>query len=73
MTKSIPVRQADTEPNQIWQQLDADYQRRALQLLARIALNFLTAYAVSPAMEDLPWLNNEATRSYEPTTSHVPR
>jgi len=73
MTKSIPLQQADTEPSQIWKQLDADHQRRALQLLARIALNFLTAHAVSPPMEDLPCLNNEATRSYGPTTSRAPR
>jgi hypothetical protein len=73
MTKAIPLKQSDTEPSQVWKQLDADHQRRALQLLARLALNFLTAHAVNPQMEDLSCLNNEVTRSCGPTTSRAPR
>jgi hypothetical protein len=73
MTKSIPLRPSHTEPSQVWEQLDADHQRRALQLLAQIALNFLTAHATTPPMEDSRCLTNEVPQSYDPTTSPVPR
>ena len=73
MAKSTPLRQSHTEPSQVWEQLDANHQRRALQLLAQIALNFLTTHAVTPQTEDPLCLNNEVTRSYEPITSRAQR
>jgi hypothetical protein len=73
MIKSTPLSPSHTEPSQVWEQLDADYQRRVLQLLARIALNFLTAHAVTPPMEDSQCLNNAVPQSYDPTTSRAPR
>jgi hypothetical protein len=73
MSKAIPLRRRDTEPSQVWQQLDADSQQRALQLLARIALNFLTAHAITPATEVSRCLNTEVPQSYDPTTSRAPR
>ena len=73
MSKARPLRQSDTEPSQVWQQLDADSQHRALQLLARIALNFLTTYAITPPTEAPRCLNNEVPQSCDLTTSRAPR
>ena len=46
MTKHVPLEPLHTEPSHVWAGLDADHQRRALQLLAQMALNFLTVHAV---------------------------
>lgn len=73
MSKATPLRSGDTEPSQVWKQLDADSQHRALQLLARIALNFLTAHAIAPPTEAPRCLTKEVPQSYAPTTSHAPR
>jgi hypothetical protein len=73
MSKARPLRQRDTEPSQVWKQLDADSQHRALQLLARIALNFLTAPAITPPTEASRCLHNEVPQSYDPITSRARR
>jgi hypothetical protein len=58
-----------TEPSQVWAGLDTEHQRRALQLLAQMALNFLTVYAVPPPQEDSVCSNSATTPRYAPTTS----
>ncbi len=73
MSKAISLRPSNTEPSQVWQQLDAASQHRALQLLARIALNFLTAHAITPSTEVPQCLNHEVPQSYDSTTSRAPR
>lgn len=72
MSKARSLRQSDTEPSQVWKQLDADSQHRALQLLARIALNFLTAHAITPPTEAPRCLHKEVPQSYDPITSRAP-
>jgi hypothetical protein len=58
-----------TDPRQVWAELETDHQRRALQLLAQMALNFLTACATPSQKEDSICLNSVLIPSYELTTS----
>jgi hypothetical protein len=58
-----------TDPRQVWAELEADHQHRALQLLAQMALNFLTAHAIPPQKEDSVCLNSVLIPSCELTTS----
>jgi hypothetical protein len=58
-----------TDPRQVWAELETDHQRRALQLLAQLALNFLTASALPSQKEDSACSNSVLIRSYAPTTS----
>ncbi len=58
-----------TDPRQVWADLETDHQRRALQLLAQMALNFLTARATPAQKEDSICLNSALIPSYELTTS----
>ena len=60
-----------TDPRQVWAELDTDHQHRALQLLAQMALNFLTAHAAPLQKEDSVCSNSAPTPSYEPTISPV--
>jgi hypothetical protein len=69
MAKQVPLEPLHTEPGQVWAGLDTDHQHRALQLLAQMALNFLTAHAVSPQKEESLCSNSAVTPSSEPTTS----
>ncbi|HEV8712624.1 MAG TPA: hypothetical protein VGX03_07345 [Candidatus Binatia bacterium] len=52
MTKSAPLRQPHTAPSQVWERLDTEQQHRALQLLAQMALHFITAQGQASHMED---------------------
>jgi hypothetical protein len=69
MAKPLARESFHTEPSQVWAGLDTDHQRRALQLLAQMALNFLTGHAVPPLKEESLCLNSTATPRYAPTTS----
>ena len=69
MAKPLARQSLHTEPSHVWAGLDTDHQRRALQLLAQMALNFLTGPAVPPLQEEPLWSNSAATPSYAPTTS----
>jgi hypothetical protein len=62
-----------TDPRQVWAELETDHQRRALQLLAQMALNFLTAHATPAQQEDSVCSNSAIIPSYEPTISPVRR
>lgn len=73
MAKLLARKSLHTEPSQVWAGLDTDHQRRALQLLAQMALNFLTGHAVPPLKEEPLCSNSAATPSYELTTSPVRR
>ncbi len=73
MAKHVPLEPLHTEPSHVWAGLDMDHQRRALQLLAQMALNFLTAHAVPPQREESLCSNYAVTPRYEPTTSPVRR
>jgi hypothetical protein len=73
MAKYAPRQQRHIEPSQVWERLDADHQHRALHLLAQMALNFLTAHAVTPQTEESLCSKHAVTPSYEPITSPVPR
>lgn len=72
MAKHVPLEHPHTEPSHVWACLDTDHQRRALQLLAQMALNFLTAPAVTPQTEESLCSNLAVTPNYEPTTSRAP-
>jgi hypothetical protein len=58
-----------TDPGQVWAALETDHQRRALQLLAQMALNFLTAHATPTQKEDSVCSNSVRIPSYAPITS----
>ena len=73
MTKPAPLRQSHTAPSQVWERLDAEHQHRALQLLAQMALHFITADAQASHTEDSLCSNSTVTLSYEPITSRAPR
>jgi hypothetical protein len=73
MTKPTPVRQSLTEPSQVWERLDAGQQHRALQLLARMALHFITAQGQVSHTEDSLCSHSGITLNYELTISHARR
>jgi hypothetical protein len=52
MAKPLARESLHTEPSQVWAGLDTDNQRRALQLLAQMALNFLTGQPLPPSKEE---------------------
>jgi hypothetical protein len=58
-----------TAPSQVWAELAPDSQHCAVQLLAQMALNFLTAQIRTAQQEDTVWLNSAITPSYVPTLS----
>ena len=58
-----------TDPSQVWAALATDHQHRALQLLAQMALNFLTAHAAPLSKENARCLNSVPMPNYAPTTS----
>lgn len=69
MAQPLARQSLHTDPSRVWAGLDTDHQRRALQLLAQMALNFLTAHAVRPLKEESLCSNSVATLRYAPTTS----
>ena len=73
MLKHAPRQQRNIEPKEVWERLDAAQQHRALHLLAQMALNFLTARAITPPTEASRCLNTEVPQSSDPTTSRAPR
>jgi hypothetical protein len=73
MTKSAPLRQPHTAPSQVWERLDTEQQHRALQLLAQMALHFITAQGQASHMEDSLCSPSNDPRSYELTISHAQR
>jgi hypothetical protein len=56
-----------TAPSQVWAELAPDSQQRAVQLLAQMALNFLTAQLRTAQKEDPVCSNSAITPSYVPT------
>lgn len=56
-----------TALSQVWAELAPDSQQRAVQLLAQMALNFLTAQLRTAQKEDTVCLNSAITPSYVPT------
>ncbi len=58
-----------TDPRQVWAELGPDHQHRALQLLAQMALNFLTVQATPLQKENSVCSNSVRIPSYAPTTS----
>jgi hypothetical protein len=56
-----------TALRQVWAELAPDSQQRAVQLLAQMALNFLTAQLRTAQKEDTVCLNSAITPSYVPT------
>jgi hypothetical protein len=73
MTKPPSLRQSHTEPRQVWEQLDAKQQHPALQLLAQMALHFLTAQGEASHTEDSLCSHRTNPQSYAPTISPAPR
>ena len=67
-TPRVQVSQS-TAPSQVWAELAPDSQHRAVQLLAQMALNFLTAQIRTAQKEDAVCVNSEITPSYVPTIS----
>ena len=58
-----------TAPHQVWAELTPDSQHHAVQLLAQMALNFLTAQALTAQKEEAVCSNSAITPSYEPIIS----
>jgi hypothetical protein len=73
MTKPPSLRPSHTEPRQVWEQLDAKQQHRALQLLAQMALHFLTAQGAASHTEDFLCSHSTDPQSYALTISPAPR
>ena len=73
MTKPPSLRQFPTAPSQVWERLEAEQQHRALQLLAQMALHFLTADAQASHTEESLCSPSNDRQSYEPTISRAPR
>ena len=67
-TPRVQVAQS-TAPSQVWAELALESQHRAVQLLAQMALNFLTAQTLTAQKEDVVCSNSEITPSYAPTIS----
>lgn len=67
-THRVQVSQS-TAPSQVWAELAPDSQHRAVQLLAQMALNFLTAETLTAQKEDTVCSNSEITSSYAPIIS----
>jgi hypothetical protein len=62
-TATIATATASTAPNQVWAALPTDYQRRAVQLLARLALHL--AAAQTAAQEARPTARPTASSAKE--------
>jgi hypothetical protein len=69
MAKPLARESLHTEPSQVWAGLETDHQRRALQLLAQMALNFLTGHAVPPLKEDPLCSTSASPQRCAPATS----
>lgn len=67
-TRRSPASRSTTPP-QVWAELALDAQDRAVQLLAQMALNFLTAQICTTQKEDTLCSNSEIIPSYAPTIS----
>ena len=73
MAKPLTRQSLHTDPSRVWAGLDTDHQRRALQLLAQMALHFLTEPAAPPLKEEPLCSNSLATPKYAPITLPVRR
>jgi hypothetical protein len=73
MTKSAPLRQPHTAPSQVWERLEAEQQRRALQLLAQMALHFIAAHGQTSHREDSLCSHSNDPQSYALTISPARR
>jgi hypothetical protein len=73
MAKPLARQSLHTDPSQVWAGLDTDRQRRVLQLLAQMALHFLTEHAVPPCKEEPLCSTSVTTPRYVPTTLPVRR
>jgi hypothetical protein len=62
MAKPLARQSLHTDPSRVWAGLDTDHQRRALQLLAQMALHFLTGHAAPPFKEEPLCVRHEAQR-----------
>jgi hypothetical protein len=69
MAKPLAREPLPTDPSQVWAGLDTDHQRRALQLLAQMALNFLTGQPLPPSQEESSCSNSAVPPRSAPTTS----
>jgi hypothetical protein len=69
MAKPLARESLHTDPSQVWAGLDTDHQRRALQLLAQMALNFLTGHPVPPPKEESSCSNSAVPQRSAPTIS----
>ena len=73
MAKPLARQSLHTDPSRVWAGLDTDRQRRALQLLAQMALHVLTEHAAPALKEESLCSNSATTPRYAPTTSPVRR
>jgi len=73
MTKPSSLSQSPTEPRHVWERLDVEQQHRALQLLAQMALHFLTAQGEASHTEDSLCSHSNDPQSYALTISPAPR
>jgi hypothetical protein len=64
MTKSPSLRPSPAAPSQVWERLEAEQQHRALQLLAQMALHFITADAQASHTEDSLCSPSNDSQSY---------
>ena len=64
-THRVQVAQS-TAPSQVWAELAPDSQQRAVQILAQMALNFLTAQTLTAQKEEAVCSNSAITPSYAP-------
>ena len=69
MAKPLARESLHTDPSQVWAGLDTDHQRRALQLLAQMALNFLTGHPVPLLKEESSCSNSAVPPRSAPITS----
>jgi hypothetical protein len=60
MAKPLARHSPHTDPSRVWAGLDTDRQRRALQLLAQMALHVLTEHAAPPLKEEESLCSNSA-------------
>lgn len=73
MTRPTPLGRSHTAPRQVWERLAAAHHYRALQLLAQMALHFITAQGEASHTEESRCSNCSITLSYELTIARAPR
>jgi len=71
MTKPPSRRPSSAAPSQVWERLEAEQQYRALQLLAQMALHFITADAQASHTEESLCSPSNDPQSYALTISPV--